>query len=498
MNKASKLKKISAICAAFMFALLSIFAALVTQKEDIRASAAEGTEATRAETPEVETIYPTDNLFDESLVTSSDIAHGSVIEIGGNYFIVRGDVSDSPGDSSYANGWFRPLYSFYPSTSLYLRSGNIITISADYTVLDDSSFSGNFTSLFIHLYGTSELFSGTSFLPSVGVKTRFSASFTIPDGKDGFYYPVFTLNSLEIRIENIMINIGKVAFPYRPYNKFFYDKGYAQGKVDGKEEGYKEGYAAASDDLSLGVLKGSKISAIFTYENGTKTITDEEPVFTYNGIDLSGYASKYYYNDNNSDYILETADVTITFAEAFTYEAFPIGFYGSSASVVYGGYFIGLDGKQYSCERDVSSNGSAFKIGEGTYDSNLQVKAIKIHFGRASDTLDGTVIVQSGQYRNGYANGYNDGEFAGFSDGVKFGKKDGYEAGYNEGYLYGMKVSDNGGFFGLLTAVVDAPIQAFSSLLNFEIMGVNMKNFVLSILTFALFVVVLRWVLGKV
>ena len=31
MNKASKLKKISTICAAFMFALLSIFAALVTQ-----------------------------------------------------------------------------------------------------------------------------------------------------------------------------------------------------------------------------------------------------------------------------------------------------------------------------------------------------------------------------------------------------------------------------------------------------------------------------------
>ncbi len=497
MNKASKLKKISAICAAFMFALLSIFAALVTQKEEIRASAEEGTEVTREETPEEEIIYPTDNLFDESLVTSSDIAHGSIIEIGGNYFIVRGDVSNSPGDSSYANGWFRPLFDVYPSNSLYLRSGNIITISADYTVLDDSSFSGNFTSLFIHLYGTSELFSGTSFLPSVGVKTRFSASFTIPDGKDGFYYPVFTLNSLEIRIENIMINIGKVAFPYRPYNKFFYDKGYAQGKVDGKEEGYKEGYAAASDDLSLGVLKGSKISATFTYENGTKTITDEEPVFTYNGIDLSGYASKYYYNDNNSDYILETADVTITFAEAFTYEAFPIGFYGNSASVVYGGYFIGSDGKQYACERDVSSNGSAFKIGEGTYDSNLQVKAIKIHFGRASDTLNGTVIVHSGQYRNGYANGYNDGETAGFSDGVKVGKKDGYEAGYNEGYSYGMNVSD-GGFIKLLSATIDAPVKAFTSLLNFEVLGVNMKDFVLSILTLMFVLTIVRFCLGRI
>lgn len=458
MNKASKLKKISAICAAFMFALLSIFAALVTQKEEIRASA----EASGETDP-----YK-------------------------NYFAVENS-------SATWNGL------------TFTWENGVGSVSGTLTKNVNEPYSFNLTATiptFRYLYYRAYVdFSGT-IITGLGLSTVHAGGLVA----DGFIcsFPKFEVNELYQIMKTdiarscyfwIKGNAGDTVnlpfiYPYISDNSL--DNSHLPKTIENMlNEKYKEGYAAASDDLSLGVLKGSKISATFTYENGTKTITDEEPVFTYNGIDLSGYASKYYYNDNNSDYILETADVTITFAEAFTYEAFPIGFYGNSASVVYGGYFIGSDGKQYSCERDVSSNGSAFKIGEGNYDSNLQVKAIKIGFGRASDTLNGTVIVHSGQYRNGYANGYNDGEFAGFSDGVKVGKKDGYEAGYNEGYSYGMNVSD-GGFIKLLSATIDAPVKAFTSLLNFEVLGVNMKDFVLSILTLMFVLTIVRFCLGRI
>lgn len=458
MNKASKLKKISAICAAFMFALLSIFAALVTQKEEIRASA----EASGETDP-----YK-------------------------NYFAVENS-------SAMWNGL------------TFTWENGVGAVSGKLTKNVNEPYSFNLTATiptFRYLYYRAYVdFSGT-IITGLGLSTVHAGGLVA----DGFIcsFPKFEVNELYQIMKTdiarscyfwIKGNAGDTVnlpfiYPYISDNSL--DNSHLPKTIeDMLNEKYKAGYAAASDDLSLGVLKGSKISATFTYENGTKTITDEEPVFTYNGIDLSGYASKYYYNDDNSDYILETADVTITFAEAFTYEAFPIGFYGNSASVVYGGYFIGSDGKQYSCERDVSSNGSAFKIGEGTYDSNLQVKAIKIGFGRASDTLNGTVIVHSGQYRNGYANGYNDGEFAGFSDGVKVGKKDGYEAGYNEGYSYGMNVSD-GGFIKLLSATIDAPVKAFTSLLNFEVLGVNMKDFVLSILTLMFVLTIVRFCLGRI
>lgn len=462
MNKASKLKKISAICAAFMFALLSIFAALVTQNR---------------------TAYKMEVPFE------AKAEEGNYKE---NYFSVENT-------SVTWNGL------------TFIWENGIGSVSGTLTKDVNEPYSFNLTStipMFRYLYYRAYVdFSGT-------IVTGFALSTKRAGGlvADGYIcsFPKFEVNELYQIMKTDIVrscyfwikgNAGDTVnlpfiYPYISDNSL--DNSHLPKTIeDMLNEKYKAGYAAASDDLSLGVLKGSKISATFTYENGTKTITDEEPVFTYNGIDLSGYASKYYYNDNNSDYILETADVTITFAEAFTYEAFPIGFYGNSASVVYGGYFIGSDGKQYSCERDVSSNGSAFKIGEGTYDSNLQVKAIKIGFGRASDTLNGTVIVHSGQYRNGYANGYNDGEFAGFSDGVKVGKKDGYEAGYNEGYSYGMNVSD-GGFIKLLSATIDAPVKAFTSLLNFEVLGVNMKDFVLSILTLMFVLTIVRFCLGRI
>lgn len=73
----------------------------------------------------------------------------------------------------------------------------------------------------------------------------------------------------------------------------------------------------------------------------------------------------------------------------------------------------------------------------------------------------------------------------------------GQQAGYDSGYSAGIAASGNNSFLSLITAVVDAPITAFTSLLNFDILGFNMKNVILSILTAALVIACIRFFSGK-
>ena len=73
----------------------------------------------------------------------------------------------------------------------------------------------------------------------------------------------------------------------------------------------------------------------------------------------------------------------------------------------------------------------------------------------------------------------------------------GQQAGYDSGYTAGIAAGGNNSFLSLITAVVDAPITAFTSLLNFDILGFNVKNVVLSLLTAALVIACIRFFSGK-
>lgn len=66
-------------------------------------------------------------------------------------------------------------------------------------------------------------------------------------------------------------------------------------------------------------------------------------------------------------------------------------------------------------------------------------------------------------------------------------------AGYNSGYSAGIAAGGKNNFLGLFTAVVDAPLQAFTGLFDLEILGFNMKNLILGILSFAVTAMVIRF-----
>lgn len=106
-------------------------------------------------------------------------------------------------------------------------------------------------------------------------------------------------------------------------------------------------------------------------------------------------------------------------------------------------------------------------------------------------------------YEAMYNKGYNDGIAAcADSSGEEFQKKydegfvAGKSAGYSSGYTAGAASAQNYTFIGLLGAVVDAPIKAFTGLLDFEVLGVNMSSFVLSMLTLSVIVIIIKICLG--
>lgn len=93
-------------------------------------------------------------------------------------------------------------------------------------------------------------------------------------------------------------------------------------------------------------------------------------------------------------------------------------------------------------------------------------------------------------YRNGYEiamdGAYQDGYNAGYSNGNTDGYRNGYANGESAGYNQGVLDSNDYSFLSLTSAVFDAPVTILTEMLNFEILGFNMRTLVLSLLSLAL------------
>ena len=96
------------------------------------------------------------------------------------------------------------------------------------------------------------------------------------------------------------------------------------------------------------------------------------------------------------------------------------------------------------------------------------------------------LYMSNDNYSAGYRDGQNSVSDDIYNDGYNTGHRIGYDSGYNKGSR------DGNSWLGLFTAVIDAPVNVFSNLLNFDVLGFNMKNLFLSLLTVALAVAILR------
>lgn len=94
---------------------------------------------------------------------------------------------------------------------------------------------------------------------------------------------------------------------------------------------------------------------------------------------------------------------------------------------------------------------------------------------------------QNGSYDEGYSDGYDDG----YDMGVIAGREEGYNQGYNEGYGNGLADADFGSqydFLSLTTSVVDAPVKVITEMMDVEILGFNMKDVFIGLLSAAVII----------
>ena len=75
-----------------------------------------------------------------------------------------------------------------------------------------------------------------------------------------------------------------------------------------------------------------------------------------------------------------------------------------------------------------------------------------------------------------------------YNNGYSNGSRDGYQHGYDDG----LAQSEQYSFTSLITSVVDVPVKTFLGLFDFELLGVNMASFFLSLLTLAAILAVVK------
>lgn len=153
------------------------------------------------------------NLFDISkwITSRYDVANGTLVERLSNGAICQGNNGN--GDASYSNGWFRPMIDSPYSNQVHLKAG-IYTLSADYTMIENSVVSTAQVSC--HLYGDNN-YPGSAFTSApVGSTVKVKNTYTV---EEGYYYPIFTLNSGKVKIENIQIELNSTATIYEPYTE---------------------------------------------------------------------------------------------------------------------------------------------------------------------------------------------------------------------------------------------------------------------------------------
>lgn len=92
-------------------------------------------------------------------------------------------------------------------------------------------------------------------------------------------------------------------------------------------------------------------------------------------------------------------------------------------------------------------------------------------------------------YNNGYANGIE------YADSRVNADSSSYKAGFERGKIEGASSANDYSFNGLFYAIFDAPLKVIQEGLNFEILGINLASFILSIITVVIVVAVVKFLL---
>ena len=257
---------------------------------------------------------------------------------------------------------------------------------------------------------------------------------------------------------------------------------------------YAEGYQAGVNTAKYSFFYGVKLGVSLLLTNGSVTNVGSNVPFGYvhGGISLSPTLTWLAENGYNM------ADVSgvrlnLTFADPVPSGAFHIQAIGRDDC------FVNLLEAVFDDNSTVPARFQPFtdKMGYGfqTQESELSKKSFK----RLKDwdiyginnLADLVLIDYTSDYNDGYLDGFSKGEAEGKITGESIGYEKGKKAGESIGYEKGLQKSNS--FVGLMTAIIDAPVLVFTSMLNFDVLGYNMRALALSLLTIALVICLIKY-----
>jgi len=99
-------------------------------------------------------------------------------------------------------------------------------------------------------------------------------------------------------------------------------------------------------------------------------------------------------------------------------------------------------------------------------------------------------LTDSQLYNQGYQQGLSDNQSSIYDSGYKAGQVVGYNAGFSDG----AETTDHYTFLNLLSATIDAPFHYFRSLFGFELLGVNLQSFLMSLFTICVVITIINMV----
>ena len=285
-----------------------------------------------------------------------------------------------------------------------------------------------------------------------------------------------------------------------------YEKGQKAGYNSGYKVGYDEGYQNAlkktTDKFQFGVFAYCHFNAILGIPDSsgttqTYTVSDLNMSFGYGYV----YCGKQTVTQINNaiksatgkapEYDLAGLDwvkIECIFDSSFDWHSQPL--YITGDSDIQDMTITSVSGDVITCGYKYEASGAFSQfILPDSWIGPFHCKKAVLYIGRPVDLLQCfSLYSPSGQFYTGYDVGYAEGA----RETAKTAREEGYKNGYQQGLAKGNTIAKDGTFYNLISAVIDVPINAFSSMLNFEILGVNMKGFITSILSLMLLIIIVK------
>lgn len=385
-------------------------------------------------------------------------------------------VSDNLFGGNLVNGFYVFDYGYFQSDNTFRASNDYIEVESGRDIV--LSFTGNYN----------RFLSGFVFYNNgvwVG-KANDTLTARVPSNANQVVFNIW-LDTYSDNIQNVQLQYGTVATPYEPYGVW-----------------YSESNA---EDMFLGRLPTFTSSLTYTNQNtGVTSTINNVNEYIDNSFGYLYFDRLWNYLDSLTASSYDNAKLTIDFDYNLNINT---SYVINSNKENYGsGVWFYQDNDLMLEVRNFYEN--EYCGGAVQYSCNVELnKYVNIGSGSFSFSYLNRIIVWSSTTDErtltfGYNNiGYNTGYDAGYNVGYNDGKKiaddliydSGFSNGYNVGYDAGVNYSSGGGntLVGLVGAVFTAPVNMLHTIFDFEFLGINLTNFLFSLIS--LFIVI--WLIRK-